>query len=134
MEDDAYANPDAMETRLKAHPGCPVINEYPDDSSNSNSDGEYIALSNHSDDDNDDSDGDGNDTNKKPIKIVLAQSPLATHHISASPHAACHASKPAPHRHYSPGKHLGQQCKGGTTIKKAKMTPSKGSAACHKCC
>ncbi|KAG8982826.1 hypothetical protein FRB94_006254, partial [Tulasnella sp. JGI-2019a] len=110
MEDDAYANPDVMETRLKAHPGCPAINEYPDNGSNSNSDGEYIALGNHSDDDDDDSDSDGdsdsNDTNKKPIKMVLTQSPLATHCISASPHVACCTSKPAPHHHYSPEKHL----------------------------
>ncbi|KAG9021297.1 hypothetical protein FRB95_002441 [Tulasnella sp. JGI-2019a] len=134
MEDDAYANPDVMETGLKAHPGHLMINKYPNDSSNSNSDGEYIALGNHSDDDDDDSDSDSNDTNKKPIKMVLAQSPPATHHISASPHVACCASKPASHRHYSPEKHLGQQHKGGTTIKKAKTMPSKGSAACHKSC
>ncbi|KAG8987431.1 hypothetical protein FRB94_001880 [Tulasnella sp. JGI-2019a] len=134
MEDDAYANPDVMETGLKAHPRHLTINKYPNNSSNSNSDGEYIALGNHSDDDDDDSDSDSNDTNKKPIKMVLAQSPPATHHISASPHAACCTSKPASHRHYSPEKHLGQQRKGGTTIKKAKTMPSKGSAACHKSC
>ncbi|KAG9017640.1 hypothetical protein FRB95_006318, partial [Tulasnella sp. JGI-2019a] len=106
MEDEAYANPDAMETRLKAHPRCLAINEYPDDGSNSSSNGEYIALGNHSDDDDDDGDGDGNDTNKKPVKMVLAQSPPATHHISASPHAARCTSKPTPHHHYSPEKHL----------------------------
>ncbi|KAG9020950.1 hypothetical protein FRB95_003169 [Tulasnella sp. JGI-2019a] len=115
MEDNAYTNPDAMETRLKAHPGCLAINEYPDNSSNSNSNGEYIALGNHSDDGDDDSDGDGNDTNKKPIKMVLTWSPPATHCISASPHAAHCASKPTLHCHYSPEKHL-------------------GSAACHKSC
>ncbi|KAG9017661.1 hypothetical protein FRB95_006300, partial [Tulasnella sp. JGI-2019a] len=134
MEDDVYTNPDAMETRLKAHPRHLVINKYPNDSSNSNSNGDYIAFGDHSDNDDDNGDSDGNDTNKKPIKMVLTQSPLATHHISASPHAACCASKPTLHHHYSPEKHLGQQCKGGTTIKKAKTMPSKGGAACHKSC
>ncbi|KAG9020576.1 hypothetical protein FRB95_003928, partial [Tulasnella sp. JGI-2019a] len=113
MEDNTYANPDAMETRLKAHPGCLVINKYPNDGSNSNSNGEYIALGNHSDDNDDD--GDGNDINKKFVKMVLTQLLSATHCISASPHAACCASKPAPHHYYSPEKHL-------------------GGAACHKSC